>query len=70
MHMATSPSTLVDIDPPPDIPTPSSQLGQHMEQYPRRPQIPSTLVFHSTPTLHRTSQGSNVRFASASSVPA
>lgn len=66
-----SPSTLGDIDPPPDIPTPSSQTGQHIAQYPRRQQIPSTFVFHSTPTLHhRTSQGSNVRFASTSSVPA
>lgn len=60
-----SPSTLVDIDPPPDIPTPSGQPGQQQNVQRFSQPLPSTSIFYSTPTLpHKTPQGWNVRFAS------
>lgn len=61
-----SPSTLVDIDPPPDIPTPSGQPGRpQMGQRLSQPHMPSTSIFYSTPTQpHKTPQEWNVRFAS------
>lgn len=60
-----SPSTLVDSDPAPDVPTASRQMGQHIVQHSRRPQLPSTSIFYSIPTQHhKTPQGSNVHFAS------
>jgi len=68
MHMATkspSPSIMVDIDPPLDIPTPSGPLGgqQNVQRF-SQPRPPSTSMFYSTPTLpHKTPQGGNVRFA-------
>lgn len=66
-----SPFTLVDIDPPPDIPTPSGQPGQLQNAQRFTHPLPSPSIFYSTPTLpHKLPQGWNVRFASTPPPPA